>query len=48
MISFAHGDLRTLARVVYCQRLPNGLFAVGLQFQRQAVQLGKSLVGAVG
>jgi len=27
------GDLRTLARVVYCQRLPGGRFGVGLQFQ---------------
>ena len=31
------GDLRTLARVVYCQRLPGGRFGVGLQFQGQAV-----------
>ncbi len=27
------GDLRTLARVVYCQRLSDGRFGVGLQFQ---------------
>lgn len=33
MISSIFGDLRTLARVVYCQRLPDGHFAVGLQFQ---------------
>jgi len=26
-------DLRTLARVVYCQRLPDGRFGIGLQFQ---------------
>ena len=26
------GGLRTLARVVYCQGLPSGRFAVGLQF----------------
>ena len=31
------GDLRALARVVYCQRLPDGRFGVGLQFQGQAV-----------
>ena len=38
MISSLLGDLRTLARVVYCQRLPNGHFAVGLQFQEVAVK----------
>jgi hypothetical protein len=27
------GDLRSLARVVYCQRLPDGRFGIGLQFQ---------------
>src|SRR5258708_38087282 len=27
------GHLRTLARVVYCQRLPDGRFGIGLQFQ---------------
>ena len=32
MINTLTGDLRTLARVVYCQRLPDGHFAVGLQF----------------
>jgi hypothetical protein len=26
------GGLQTLARVVYCQELPSGRFAVGLQF----------------
>ncbi len=36
MISSLVGDLRTLARVVYCQRLPNGCFCVGLQFQEPA------------
>jgi hypothetical protein len=40
-------DLRTLARVVYCQRLPDGRFAVGLQFQGVAVNWPKdSLAGA--
>lgn len=33
MISTLMGNLRTPARVVYCQRLPDGRFAVGLQFQ---------------
>jgi hypothetical protein len=28
------GDLRSLARVVYCQRLPDGRFGIGLQFQQ--------------
>jgi hypothetical protein len=27
------GDLRGLARVVYCQRLPDGRYGIGLQFQ---------------
>ena len=49
MISSLMGDLRTFARVVYCQRLPNGHFAVGLQFQRQGVDWSRgSLVGAAG
>ena len=49
MISSLMGDLRAFARVVYCQRLPNGHFAVGLQFQRQAVDWSRgSLVGAGG
>jgi hypothetical protein len=33
MVSSLAGDLRTFARVVYCQRLPNGHFGIGLQFQ---------------
>jgi hypothetical protein len=37
MINSLAGDLRTLARVVYCQRLPDGRFGVGLQFQGLAV-----------
>jgi hypothetical protein len=31
-------DMRTLARVVYCQRLPAGNFGVGLEFQGIAVR----------
>jgi hypothetical protein len=43
------GDLRTLARVVYCQRLPDGRFGVGLQFQEQVVNWSKgSMAGAGG
>jgi len=37
MISSLVGDLRVLARVVYCQRLPDGHFGVGIQFQGQSV-----------
>jgi hypothetical protein len=33
LINSVVGDLRTLARVVYCERLPDGRFGVGLQFQ---------------
>ena len=41
MISSLAGDLRTLARVVYCQRLPNGQFGVGMEFQGVAVNWPK-------
>ena len=37
MISSMVGDLRALARVVYSQRLPDGRFGIGIQFQRQSV-----------
>lgn len=33
MVNSIVGDLRKLARVVYCQRLADGRFGVGLQFQ---------------
>jgi hypothetical protein len=33
MISSLAGDLRTFARVVYCQRLPDGRFGLGLQLR---------------
>lgn len=36
-ISSLVGDLRALARVVYCQRLPDGRFGVGIQFQGKSV-----------
>lgn len=35
------GDLRTLARVVYCQRLSDGRFGVGMQFLGTAVRWPK-------
>ena len=38
MIRSLRGDLQRLARVVYCQRLPDGHFAVGLQFQGSALR----------
>lgn len=44
MISSLKGDLKRLARVVYCQRLPDGHFAVGLQFQGSAVKWGGGLL----
>lgn len=47
MISSLVGDLRTLARVVYCRRLPDGRFGVGVQFQGVALNWPKiSLSGA--
>jgi len=33
MVRFLELNLRTPARVVYCQRLPDGRFGLGLQFQ---------------
>ncbi len=41
MIRSADGDLRSLVRVVYCQRLEDGRFGIGLQFQGQAVDWSK-------
>jgi hypothetical protein len=38
MINSLAGDLRALARVVYCQRLPDGRFGVGLQFNTQVAK----------
>ena len=47
MISSMVGDLRALARVVYCQRLPDGRFGVGIQFQGPSVSWRPgSLAGA--
>jgi hypothetical protein len=49
MISSLKGDLKRLARVVYCQRLPDGHFGMGLQFQGGAVKwAGESIpVGTI-
>ena len=38
MIRSLPGDLRTLARVVYCERLTDGRYGVGLQFHAVSVQ----------
>jgi len=45
MISSLMGELRTLAHVVYCQRLPDGRFGVGLRFQGQPINWSKSTLG---
>ena len=42
MISSLVGELRTLAHVVYCQRLPDGRFGVGLRFQDELIDWSKS------
>lgn len=47
LIKSLDGDLQILARVVYCQRLSDGRFGVGLQFQQSAGNwLRESLVRA--
>lgn len=42
LIQSLDGELRTMARVVYCQCLSDGRFAVGLEFQEVANWLKKS------
>jgi hypothetical protein len=42
MISSLVGELRALASVVYCQRLPDGRFGVGLRFQGRPLNWPKS------
>jgi len=37
MIRSFQSDLQTKVRVVYCQRLPDGQYGVGLQFQGVAI-----------
>ena len=47
LVKSLDGILQTPARVVYCQRLPDGRFAVGFQFKQKATDwLKKSLTGA--
>ncbi len=49
MIRSLEGDFRTLVRVVYCQRLRDGRFGVGLQFLGKTVDWSKApLAGATG
>jgi len=38
MVSSTTGDLRVQARVVYCQRLRDGRFGIGLHFQGAEVR----------
>jgi hypothetical protein len=51
MVRAFQGDLETLARVVYCQLLPDGRYGVGLRFQKadfnllSAVRLGSQNQG---
>jgi hypothetical protein len=45
MISSVVGELRALAHVVYCQRLPDGRFGVGLRFQDELIDWSKSPLG---
>jgi len=45
MVSSLMRELRTLAHVVYCQRLTDGRFGVGLRFQGQPIDWLKSPLG---
>lgn len=45
MIRFLELNQRIQARVVYCERLPDGRFGVGLQFQGMSSWLTKPLGG---
>lgn len=47
MVSSLVADMRTLARVVYCQRLPEGRFGVGLQFLGVAGSWSKDAMAGV-
>lgn len=46
MIRSLEGELRATVRVVYCQRLPDGRFGVGLQFQGPPVNWSKGLLAS--
>jgi PilZ domain-containing protein len=47
MIRSLEGELRAIVRVVYCQRLPDGRFGVGLQFQGSPVNWSKGLLASI-
>jgi len=46
MIRSLQGEHRAVARVVYCQRLADGRFGVGMQFLGANVNWPKELTGA--
>ncbi len=46
LIKSVDGDLQTRARVVYCQRISDGKFAVGLQFQQEAANWIKEFLAS--
>jgi len=46
MISSLMGELRAFARVIYCQRLPDGRFGLGLQVQGRPVNWAKRSLGS--
>src|SRR5215831_6146432 len=48
LISSLVGDLRALARVVYCQRLPDGRFGIGIQFQGKSTRWPAGSVAGAG
>jgi len=48
MISSLVGDLRSMARVVYCQRLPDGRFGIGIHFQGQSLRWPAGSVAGAG
>ncbi len=43
MVRLFEGDLQTQTRVVYCEHLPDGRYAVGLQFQGAATNFLSAL-----
>jgi hypothetical protein len=47
LVSSTTGDLRVQARVVYCQRLGEGRFAVGLHFQGAQVRWPEGSLASV-
>jgi hypothetical protein len=47
LVSSTTGDLRVQARVVYCQRLRDGRFAVGLYFQGAQVRWPEGSLASV-